>query len=794
MLIHYLKLAWRNLSRHRMYATINIAGLAIGLASVVLITLYVRDEVSFDKFHANGPQIYRVVHDAMSPEGQEEKGGNTGALQATAFKTEIPEIENVCRVRGGWEELVKKGNDAISEGVLYADTSFFSMFSFSIIKGDPATALSDNSNVVLSEEMAKKYFGSTDVLGKEMEINQDGAFTRFRVSAVAKNTPINSSLRFGILLPIERTLQAEWTKRWMNNFLNTFIQLRKEAAIAPVVRKMNVILENRAGNQLAEIKKKYPNVYYKYNLQSFQQIHLDKTYNAGNGLTAWSNSSYSYILGLIAFFILATASINFVNLSLSRSLKRAKEVGIRKVSGSSRQQLVAQYMSESLLLNLLSIFPAISIVILVLPFFNELAQKQLSVSMTLTPGSILSILVLLMVNTLLSGFYPAVFLSAFNPVQTLYGRFRLATRSYLSKSLVVLQFAMAVFLITGTIVMQRQFNYMLHKDPGYATGNLVSVAIPWEKTANLQPFKTALKNNPSILGAGAQSIRMTAMNTTNVRIDKKEIFNVPFYSMDADVLPMLEIPFVAGHNFRGLPSDSNSCIINESMVTAAGLRDPIGHSLHWNDRDLTIIGVLKDFHTASLHEKIAPTLIEQTPDHIYTSLTVKIDGSQKAKAIQTIQQEYKKHFPYYPCDYLFLSDEITQQYAAEDRWKTIVGFAAFLSVLVCCMGLFGLAALHIAGRTKEIGIRKVLGAGVPGIVQLVSRDFIKLVFVAILIGAPVAWYFSNKWLQDFAFRIPLTAWIIVLSGSIALTISILTVSFQAIRAALSNPVTSLRSE
>lgn len=794
MLFHYLKLAWRNLTRHRMYATINIAGLAIGLASVVLITLYVRDEVSFDQFHTKGPQIYRVVHDAMSPEGQEEKGGNTGALQGPAFKAGIPEVENVCRIRGGWEELVKKGDDAISENILYADTSFFTMFSFPLLKGDPITALKDRSNVVLSEDAAMKYFGSTDVIGKEMEINQDGAFSRFRVSAVAANTPLNSSIRFGILLPIERTLEADWTKQWMTSFLNTFVQLRKDAAVAPAIKKMNVIFEERAGERIAEIRKKYPNVYYRYNLQPFQQLHLDKTYNAGNGLTDWSNSSYSYILGLIAFFILLTASINFINLSLSRSLKRAKEVGIRKVSGSSRPQLVAQYMSESLLLNLLALAPAIAIVLLVLPFFNQLAQKQLSFSMILTSGSLLSILVLIVVNTLLSGFYPALFLSGFNPVQTLYGRFRLNTRSYLSKSLVVVQFAMAVFLITGTIVMQRQFNYMLHKDPGYATENLVSVGVPWEKEKNLQPFKSALAAYPSILQSGAQSIRMTAMNTSNVEIDKKEIFNVPFYKMDADLLPILKIPFVQGHNFTGLPSDSNMCIVNETMVSAAGLKQPIGHKLHWNDHDLTIIGVVKDFHTTSLHEKIAPTLIQQMNGQVYTTLTVKIDGSQKAKAIQTIQQEYRKFFPFYPCDYVFLSDEIAQQYAAEERWKTIVGFAAVLSVFVCCMGLFGLAALHIAGRTKEIGIRKVLGAGVPGIVQLVSKDFIKLVFVAIVLGTPVAWYFSNKWLQDFAFRIPLTAWIVVLSGSIAIGISLLTVSFQAIKAAMSNPVTSLRSE
>ena len=794
MIKNYFKTAWRNLVRHKAYSITNLIGLSIGLASVMLIMLYISDEVSFDKFHKNGNHIFRVVHDAMSPEGKEEKGGNTGKLQAAAFRERIPEIESTCRFRGGWQELVKKDNNAITENVTYADSNFFSMFSFPLLEGDPSTALDKWTNVVVTEDVAKKYFNTTHVIGKTMEINQDGAFTTFIITAVAKNTPVNSSMRFDFLLPIERTLQGDWTNRWMTNFLNTFIQLRKDADVNAVIKKMDAILDERAGEQMAEIRKKHPGVFYKYNLQPFQQMHLEKDYNVSNGLTSASNASYSYILSGIALFILIIACINFINLALARSLKRGKEVGIRKVAGSTRVQLIFQHIGESLILNLLAFIPAIIIVQLALPYFSELADKQLSVSYIFRFQNLLFFFLLILINTLLSGSYPAFVLSGFNPVQTLYGRFKLSGKNYLAKSLVVIQFVIAVFLIIGTVVMQKQFNFMLNKDVGYKTAGIVDINIPYEQIDKLQAFKNEVSKIGFVQKTAAQSISMTGMNTTSVEVNNKEVFDVPFYKMDENVLPMLQMQVVAGNNFSGIPADTNNCIINQAMVTAAGLKNPIGQKLNWNDQDLTIIAVVKDFNTTSAKNKIAPCLIQQMPGQSYTQLMVKLDEQKKIDAIQQIRKVYKSMFSFYPFDYSFLDDEIASQYKADQRWKTIITFSAILSILISCLGLFGLAALSIVERTKEIGIRKVLGASVFGITQLVSKDFLKLVLAGVVIASPIAWYFSNQWLQDFAYRIDISWWIFFIAGGTAIVIALLTVSFQAIKAARANPIKSLRNE
>jgi len=335
---------------------------------------------------------------------------------------------------------------------------------------------------------------------------------------------------------------------------------------------------------------------------------------------------------------------------------------------------------------------------------------------------------------------------------------------------------------------------MLKKDVGYSTTGIVDVNIPYEQKDKLPAFKNELTKFPFIQKTAAQSISMTGMNTTSVTINNKEVFNVPFYKMDEDVLPMLKMKLVSGQNFSGIPADTNHCIINEAMVTASGLKDPLGQKLNWNDHDLTIIAVVKDFNTTSLKSKIAPILIQQLPNQSYTQLIVKIDPAKKVAAIQQIQKTYKTMFPFYPCDYSFLEDEIASQYKAEQRWKTIVTFSAILSILISCLGLFGLATLSIIERTKEIGIRKVLGANVMNITQLVSKDFLKLVLAGVVIASPIAWYFANQWLRDFAYRINISGWIFIIAGGLAVFVALLTVGFQALKAAVANPVKSLRSE
>jgi putative ABC transport system permease protein len=794
MLISYFRTAWRHLIKNKVYSITNLAGLSIGLACVMLIMLYVSDEVSFDRFHEKGDRIYRIVHDAMGPEGKEEKGGNTGGPQARAFQEGIPEIESACRVRGNWELMVQKGNDAISERVLYADSNFFHLFTFPLLEGNPAVVLKDPSSLVISEDIARKYFNSVHVIGKTMEINEDGKFSTFIITGVARNSPLNSSIRFDLLMPIEATLNGDWTKIWTNTFLNTFVVLKPMADKAAVERKMAVLFKGHEGKYFENFKKEHPNFYYRYKLQPYLSIHLEKEYNAGNGINAWSDASYSYILGGIALFILVIACINFINLTLGRSLRRGKEIGIRKVTGGTRSQLIIQFMGESLLLNILAFIPALVMVQLCLPWFSELAGKHLSAAYLFKGQTVLLFALLVFVNTGLSGFYPSLVLSGFSPIQTLYGRFRITGKNYLGKSLVVIQFAMAVFLIIGTVVMQRQFHFMVTGDAGFKTANMIDVQLPAGDVLKVNSFRSELTRLPFIEQVGAQSNDLINTSSTHVVVGQKELYNVSFLKMDERMLPMLEIPFVMGHNFAGVPSDSLSCIVNQSMVEAAGWKTPIGQRIVWDDRYLSVIGVVKDFHSASMKNKITPFFIHLSPSSDFYELVVKIDGRERLAAVQAIARIYKQLYPYTPFNYSFLDDMLADQYKADKRWKTIITIAAVLSIFISCLGLFGLATLSIEQRTREIGVRKVLGASALNITRLLSGDFLKLVLLSILVASPAAWYFSNQWLQDYAYRIRIGWWIFALAGTLVVLISLITLSFQSVRAAMANPARSLRSE
>jgi putative ABC transport system permease protein len=647
---------------------------------------------------------------------------------------------------------------------------------------------------VVSEDIARKYFNSVHVIGKTMEINEDGKFSTFIITGVARNSPLNSSIRFDLLMPIEATLKGDWTKIWTNTFLNTFVVLRPLADKAAVERKMAAIFKGHEGKFFEDFKKKHPNFYYRYKLQPYLRLHLEKEYNAGNGINAWSDASYSYILGGIALFILVIASINFINLTLGRSLRRGKEIGIRKVTGGTRSQLISQFMGESLLLNILAFIPALILVQLCLPWFSELAGKHLSAAYLFKWQTVMLFALLVVINAFLSGFYPALILSGFNPVQTLYGRFRLTGKNYLGKTLVVVQFAMAVFLIIGTVVMQNQFHFMVTSDAGYKTADMIDLQIPIADEHKLSSFRSELAKFPFIEQVGAQSNDLTSGNMTHIVVGQKDLYDVSFFKMDERMLPMLQVPFVAGRNFAGVPSDSLNVIVNQSMVEAAGWKDPLGQKLKWDDRDLTVIGVVKDFHTASMKQKITPAFIHLSPSSDFYELMIKINGRERLAAVQAIGKIYKQLYPFYPFNYNFLDDMLADQYKSDQRWKTIITIAAVLSIFISCLGLFGLAALSIDQRTKEIGVRKVLGANTLSITKLLSGDFLKLVLLSIGVASPLAWYFSNKWLQDYAYRIHIGWWVFALAGSLVVLISLITLSFQSVKAAMANPARSLHAE
>jgi putative ABC transport system permease protein len=794
MLKNFFLTAWRNLARNKAYAFTNLAGLSIGLASVMLILLYIKDEISFDRFQAKAPQIYRLVSESLDQSGHEGKGGTTGGPAAGAFLQSIPDIRAACRMRSG-QALIKKGGDIIQEYPFYADTSFFNIFSFPLLAGDPSRALSAENDIVLSVDGARKYFNSTDVIGKTLSINTDGQFETFTVTAVAANTPLNSSIRFDLLMPIQRTLHQPWGQSWTNSFLNTFFLLRPGANIPAVEQQMTAIFERNNAQDFAAMRKQHPNIYYRFKLQPFLQMHLDGTYNANNGIHQWSDSSYSYILGSIALFILLIASINFINLSLARSLRRGKEIGVRKISGSTRGQLIAQFISESFLLNLFAFIPAFLLVQLALPAFSRLTNKELSILYLFQPSTLALFAVLVIINTLLSGVYPAMVLSGFTPVQTLYGKFRLTGRNYLGKSMVVLQFVIAIFLICGTTVMQRQFRFMLRKDPGYEAAGVAYIPLPDNSDQkSTAAFRDALAGYPFIRSAGLISSDYMNDNTTQITIGRRDVSDVAYFQVDQQVLPLLKIPFVAGHNFTGSPIDSLSCIINGSMVREAGWKDPIGQQIQWDGHAYTVVGVVKDFHTASMHEKIHPALILGGEHFSAGNVLVRIDPKAKEAALTALRSSFKTIYPFYPWDYGFMDDILADQYQDDKRWMTIVTIAAALAIFISCLGLFGLATLSIEQRVKEIGVRKVLGGGILKISFLLSRDFVRLVLIAFFIGAPLAWYFSNRWLQDYAYRIDLSWGLFLAVGAGILTITLLTVGIRASRAAATNPGISLRSE
>jgi len=797
MIKNYFKTAIKTMMRNKTYTAINIFGLSIGLACVMLIVLYIKDEVSFDRFQVNGAQIFRIVQAGHRPDGTEYKSGFTGGVQGETFKQQIPEIQEMCRVNGGGEELVKKGEEVLSEKTLYADKSFFKIFSFPLLKGNPKTALSNINNVVITTEIAKKYFDNQNPIGKTLQINQNGNFEPFIVSGVAEVTPQNSTIRFDFLLNIERTLPKNYTSMdWFNSFLNSFIYLKKGLNPQVVEQKMARVFNQYAGKQMAVMKKTYgEKVSSSYKLQPYYNIHLDKDYGTGNGLTDSNKVDFSYILGGIALFILFIACINFINLSLSSSLRRSKEIGIRKVNGSTRGQLILQFLGESFLLTLIASFIALILVAVCLPAFNQLSGKQLQIAYLFNSQTILLFAILIVLNTLLSGFYPAVVLSGFNPVQTLYGKLKISSNNYLAKSLVVLQFVVAVFLAIGTIVMQKQFNLLIHANLGYQPRNIVDVQFPQEKHPNFELFKSQLSKYPYIKEVSGQGSPFTAWTGMIFDVNGKKL-NTPFFEIDNEFLKELNIPLKQGRNFTTVAGDTTHCLINQSFAKAAGWKDsPIGHLIKEGKRaSYTIIGITADFHNASLNSKIEPLVIKQPATANYGQVLIKIDESQKVAAIKAIQTEFKKMVPGYPCTYNFLTDMLSGQYEQENRWKQIITLASCMSILISCLGLFGLATLAIEQRVKEIGVRKVLGASLTDLTGILTVNFLKLVLVAVIIASPLAWYAMNKWLQNFPYRINLSFWILILTGAGSLFIAFITISFQAIKAALANPVKSLRSE
>ena len=799
MFTNYFKTGWRNLLRDKLFSVIKIAGLSIGLSVCMLILLYTKDEVSYDQFHENKARIFRIVQEWKFGDSPAQTIGITNSIVGESFAQEIPEIQKYARVNGT-AVTIQKNHDVFTENPLFVDDNFFSVFTFRVLEGDPGTALKDINSIVLSENLAKKYFGTTDVIGETILLKVADDFESFKVTALVENSAQNSTIKTDMLMPMRYFEKFNSNKGWFGGSLNTFLLLSPRANTIEVERKMQALFDKNTTEQLAKAAREQGSaVKITLRLQPLTDIHLSTSAGPDNGMADGSKPVYSYILTCIALFILVIACINFINLAVAQSLRRSKEIGIRKVVGGTRKQLMRQFLIESFLVSLIAFAFAIFLTELILPFFNELANKKLNLSYLSDGYLYAGYFALLMITSFIAGFYPSLVLSAFQPVDVLYSKKTRMGKNGLTKGLVVFQFALAIFLIIGTIAVNKQLNFLLTADLGYRTHDLVRIDIPVSKASDRLPsiFKSELTGRLNILRVaarnGGRSISGVTASGKTITIEKNKI--------DDNFLPTLEIPVIAGRNFSAeYPSDStHSVIVNESFVKEAGwtVPDAVGKTINYMDeekRPVTIVGVIKDYHFTSLKEKITPELFCMEPAFNYGQIWVRINAADVPQTLSLLQKTYKKILPYFPYTYQFMDEINAKNYEAEAKWKKIIGLASSLFIFISLIGLLGLVILSIEQRTKEIGIRKVLGAALSGIVALISREFMVLICIAFVAAAPAGYYAIHIWLQDFAYRVDLDGWMFVMAGAMAISVSFLVVSVQAIRAGLANPARSLRSE
>ncbi len=798
MIYNYIKIAIRNLKRNKVYSIINIAGLSIGLACCMLILLYNKDEVSYDRFHKNASEIYRITSKNMDSSGKVTRtSGITGMMPGPAFKREIPEVKDFVRVQS--ERLaVKIGTTIYEQDGLYADDNFFDVFTFPMKSGDRSTALKDMHAVVLSEEVAKKFFGKENAIGKTLELplGENRSFEVFTVSGIVPKSPQNSSIKLTMLLPMKLNQRNNGgDQEWLNFFLNTFVVLHPNADLKKVEAKFEKVYETNAREQIADAKVKFNfKERFIYGLQPLLDMHLSTDFRSENGLTDASNPLYAKILSAIAAFILIIACINFVNLTIARSMKRAKEIGIRKVIGGERKQMIMQFLGESYLLTFGAFLFALLLVILVLPVFNQLSNKALAFSYLFDTKLIAGYLVLFLITGFLAGFYPAMVISNFDPAETLYNRLRFSGKNYLAKGLVVLQFTLATFLIIATLTIYSQFNFLTKQDLGYNDKNVVTVPTGRMNADKLNLVREELLKNPGVLKVAARQRGFWSTIAKANEKDQEFVLEV----VDTKFLETYEIPLVKGRNFSAeLATDSTSSVlVNESFVKDAGWKEGIGGvvDFFYDNRKYNVVGVVKDYHYSSLTEKIGPQLFIMDPRYTYAMLIIKIKSENSSATLKHIESVAKKHHPFEPYQYQFKDEENVKQYEAENKWKQIISFAAMITIFISCIGLFGLATLSAEKRTKEIGIRKVLGASSSEMIRLLSSDFLKLTFIAAIIAMPIAWWAMFTWLENYPYRISMGPGLFILSILLVVIIALITVSFQAVKAAGANPANSLRSE
>jgi len=791
MLKKSLTIAFRSLWRHKGFSALNIIGLAVGMSAFFLIYQYVRFEYSYDDFDKKSDRIYRLVTDLIST-AQPQHSPNTSMPMAINLKADYPEIENIVRINTG-NPLLRRGEAKFQETrAVYADSSLFSIFDFPLIEGNPKTALKEPFSIILSESTAKKYFGNADPMGQTM-LFADSGFNA-KVTGVMKDLPGNSTIRADLFVSMStrKRFRDSLDYRWGNFSVTSYLLLKPGVDPASLQAKLKPFMERHLGKLLKAQQQDY--ILYLEKLKD--------TYWSSRGGMVNGSKRNVYIFSIIGLFILLIACINFINLTTARSAERAKEVGIRKVVGAARFQLTRQFLGESILISLIAFVLSLALCSLMLPVFNQLAGKTVSTGIFSRPGYIVTLLAIAISIGLLAGIYPALVLSSYKPITSLKGRFSTSTRGlFLRRSLVVFQFTISIALIIGTAVIYLQLNYMEGQDLGFSKEQ--TLVIDEHNDSHKVTYKNEIAGLPnvrsvafsgSVPGQGTYSAYSKIENSSG----EMQVANMDLIYVDFGYLEQTKVKLLAGRFFdQMIPTDTmQAMIVNEKAAQFFGYPTPqaaIGRRFdQWGKKGM-IIGVIKNFNYEGLQTEINPlSICLDFNDCNY--LSVKVGTGNLAATIAAMKAKWDHLVPNNTFDYFFLDEAFNKQYRAEEQFGRLFINFAVLTIFISCLGLLGLASYSTIQRTKEVGVRRVLGASVSGIVKLLSIDFLKLVGIAFLVAVPVSWFFMHQWLQDYAYKTPLSWWIFAGSGLAATLIAFATISYQAIRAACANPVSSLRSE
>ena len=812
MIKNYLKIAIRNLQKHKFYSAINVVGLSIGIACCMLITLFIIDELSYDKHHAHSEDVYRIRMEG-SFGGNDFNMAVSPAPLAEALMTDYPEVEAATRLRSRGSYLIKKdleGEINIKENrVIFADKNVFEVFTIPVLQGDSKRALAEPNTIVISQKMAAKYFGNDDPINQDLKLDNR---TTYKVTGVFQDMPENGHFHFEFMCSMASHKESE-SQEWLSNNFHTYVLLKPGSDQLAFEAKFPDMLEKYAGPQAMQYMNKSLDelreggTYFSYFLQPLTSIHLYSQLDAE--LEPNSNIQYVYLFSIIAAFLLLIACINFMNLSTARSANRAKEVGVRKVLGSFRSHLIKQFLTESILLTLLAFVLALGFAYSSLPVFNEISGKQLVIPSTsisfwaIGLGSVLFI-------GLLAGTYPAFFLSAFKPVSVLKGKVALGSKSGMIRSLLVIfQFSISIILVVGTFTIFKQLNYIQDKKIGFDKDQIIIVNDVYALGKQVQTFKEEAKNLTSI-NNGTVTGYLPVANTN--RSDTgfwpegvptpDNTVSMQYWKVDHDYINTLGMQVSAGRDFsRDFPSDSSGMIINERAARLFGFENPIGQRIntfsqqggnHGDYAIYTIVGVVEDFHFQSMKENIDALCLVLGRSR--SSALFKTNTTDIKSTINQLEAKWKDIAPDQPFQYSFLDEKFNDMYQSEQRVGTIFWTFAALAIFIASLGLFALAAFTAEQRTKEIGVRKVLGASVKSIVYLLSKEFIKLIFIAFVIATPLAWWGISTWLDSYTYKTTIGIEVYLIAGIMAFLVAWLTMSYQSIKAAMSNPVNSLRSE